>query len=431
MQLKKLGNAIPKTRWYRIGFFLFLVYLFAFIDRSNIGMAAPSMTSELGLSSREMGFLLSAFFLGYILTQMPGGWIAQRFSAKWVIIFATTLFGVFSGLTGFMQSIESLVAVRFLLGLAEGAMWPSFMVLTIKWFPVNERAQISGLFLLAVPLSSVVLSPFAGWMIDMWDWKMMFFLQALPPIILAVLAIFLLTDDPAEDKRLSETEREFILKNRGIQTNDVSTQKQPFVKSILSSRLWALGFIYLFWLTGLYAYGLWLPTVVKSINGGTLTTVGLLSALPPLLGSISMFINSRLSDRKMTRGKYVAWPLTLGGTALLVSYFIHDPVLSYLLLCISAIGIYTPFGAWWAWCLDNIPPEHTGSHNGFINLFGNFGGVIGPPIVAFASVGSNIGSGFYILGFGMLLAALLSVLLSISTNRDKALEQIAVKPPSL
>ncbi|MCH6264530.1 MFS transporter [Neobacillus citreus] len=428
----KSGNQPPKTRWYRIGLFLFLVYLFAFIDRSNIGMAAPSMTSELGLTSKEMGLLLSAFFWGYILTQMPGGWIAQRFSAKWVIITASTLFGIFSCLTGFMQSNESLVAVRFLLGLAEGAMWPSFMVLTIKWFPVNERAQISGLFLLAIPLSSVILSPLAGWMIDTWDWKMMFFLQALPPILLAVFAIFLLADDPMEDKRLSEKEREFILNNRGIKINDGPTQKQPFIKSILSSRLWVLGLIYLFWLTGLYAYGLWLPTVVKSINGGTLTTVGMLSAIPPLLGAIAMFLNSRLSDRNMTRGKYVIWPLTLGGTALLVSHFIHDPVLSYLLLCISAIGIYTPFGAWWAWCLDNIPPEHTGSHNGFINLFGNFGGVIGPPIVALASDGSNVGSGFYILGFGMLLAALLSVLLSFSTNRDsKSLEQSYMKPPSL
>ncbi|MEH7235024.1 MFS transporter [Bacillus sp. JJ1562] len=426
----KLGNQIPKTRWYRIGLFLFLVYLFAFIDRSNIGMAAPSMTNDLGLSSREMGLLLSAFFWGYILTQMPGGWIAQRFSAKWVIIFATTLFAVFSGLTGFLQSMESLVTVRFLLGLAEGAMWPSFMVLTIKWFPVNERAQISGLFLLAVPLSSVILSPFAGWMIDTWDWKMMFFLQAVPPIIMAVAAIFLLTDDPMKDKRLSEKEREYILNNRGIQVNDGATKKQPFVKSILSLRLWVLGLIYLFWLTGLYAFGLWLPTVVKSINGGTLTTVGWLSAIPPLLGAIAMFLNSRISDKKMTRGRYVILPLSLGGIALLMSYFIHDPILSYFLLCVSAIGIYQPFGAWWAWCLENIPPEHTGSHNGFINTFGNFGGVIGPPIVALASVGSNVGSGFYILGFGMLLAALLSVLLSISTNKGKGLEQSDMKLPS-
>jgi sugar phosphate permease len=415
--LTELGRPIPKARWYRVGFLLFLTYLFAFIDRSNIGMAAPDMIKELGLSSVSMGILLSAFFWGYILTQVPGGVIAQKFSCKWVIIITMIGWGFFSGLTGFMRTLPSLEIVRFLTGIFEGSVWPAFMVLTSRWFPRNERAQAAGLFLLALPLSSVLLSPLAGWMITAWNWQVMFYFQAVPPLILAVLAVFLLNDNPETDKKLSEEERKYILQNRDIDYS--KTQQVSLAKAFKSPRLWCLALTYMFWLTGLYAYGLWLPTVIKSLSNANIATVGWLSAVPPLLGAFAMYFNSRLSDRKMQRGFYVIWPLIVGGLSLLVSAFVSTPGLSFLLLCISAIGIYAPFGVWWAWCIENVPSQHVGPLNGFVNFGGNFGGIIGPPVVALASVGGKIGSGFYVLGVGMLLSAILAIALnSIRVNSD-------------
>ncbi|MBU8915144.1 MFS transporter [Bacillus sp. FJAT-29953] len=420
-----------KTRWYRIGTLLFLIYIFAFIDRTNIGMAAPSMTKELGLTPATMGVIMSAFFWGYVLTQVPGGWVAQKFSAKWIIVILSMTFAIFSALTGVMKTVSSLEVVRFLLGLAEGFMWPSFMVLASRWFPMHERAQITGLIFIGVPLSGAVLSPLAGWMIQTWDWQVMFYLQAIPPFILAVLAMFLLSDDPMKDKRLSMDEREYILNNRSNPSTDDHTKKQPFLKSILSIRLWVLAVIYLFWLCGLYAYGLWLPSAVKSLGDLSTTMVGVLSAVPPLLGACAMTLNSRLSDKKMKRGKYVISWVALGGIALLVGNFVHDPILSYMLLCVIAIGVYGPFGVWWAWCLEHVSSEHVGTHNAVINLCGSFGGIIGPPMVALASVGGNVGSGFYILGVAMLVAALLALLLNFSSNKAKAAELSLEKPPAV
>lgn len=156
---------IGRSRWYRIGFLLFLMYLVAFVDRSNIGMAAPVMVKSYGLTSASTGVLLSAFFWGYVITQVPGGWIAGKYSAKRVIIGALVVWGTMAILTGLMPSFNSLLVVRFIMGLAEGVVWPSFAVMFVNWFPDDERARAINLSEMSLPISSLIMAPLAGWMI--------------------------------------------------------------------------------------------------------------------------------------------------------------------------------------------------------------------------------------------------------------------------
>ncbi|MCL6597615.1 MAG: MFS transporter [Alicyclobacillus macrosporangiidus] len=413
-----VSRPIPRARWTRVGVLLFLVYLFAYMDRTNISVAAIPMTKELGYSSVVMGVLLSSFFWGYVITQIPGGYVATRFRAKWVITVAMVIWAVFSGLTGAMHSLVALETVRFIMGLAEGVVWPSFMVLTSRWYPGAERARAVNLFESTLPFSSVVMAPLAGWMIAQWNWHVMFYLQAIPPLVMAILTALLLFDDPAQDPYISAEERDYLVALR--QQDEERERAQGPRASVLSSfaipQMWVLAIIYLLWISGLYAFGLWLPTVVKEMTHHGITAVGFISAIPFLVGLIVMYLNAWLSDRSGHRALYVIWPLIVGGAAFVIGRFIplSDIVLNFIMLCIGCVGIYAPFGPWWSWGIEQVPHEHVGTMMGFINFAGNFGGIVGPIAVSLVAVGGSLYTGFYILGIAMMVGGFLAWLIKNS-----------------
>src|SRR5699024_5832019 len=153
---------VPRARWLRVGVLLFLVYLVNYGDRSNVSVAAPSMVVDLQLSGTVTGVLLSAFFWGYVVTQVPGGWMAERFGGKWRVVRSLVRGGVTPCWTGIVPSDEARRAVRFVMGLAEGAVWPSFAVMFLQWFPGVERGRAGSLSQYAMPLATVLVAPLAG-----------------------------------------------------------------------------------------------------------------------------------------------------------------------------------------------------------------------------------------------------------------------------
>lgn len=168
---------VPRRRWYTVGTLLFFIYLLCFADRTNISVAAPEMMRDLQFSGAVTGTLLSAFFWGYVLTQLPGGWLANKIGPKRVIVAALCIVGITGCLTGFIEHLPSLIAVRFVMGLGEGVVWPSFAILFLNWFPSSERGRAVSLSQYTLPLSSVIMAPLAGWMIQRFNWQTMFVMQ--------------------------------------------------------------------------------------------------------------------------------------------------------------------------------------------------------------------------------------------------------------
>ena len=399
---------IPKARWYRIGFLLFLVYLVAFIDRSNIGMAAPTMVKSMGLSSTAVGVLLSAFFWGYIVTQLPGGWAAGKYSAKKVIIFALLVLGIAAVFTGLVHSFKVLLFLRFVMGLAEGILWPAFAIFFVNWYANNERARAISFSEMALPISSIIMAPIAGWMIEKWDYKMMFLLQGIPPLLLAVLFTWLVADSPEKDRYISKEERDYILKNRAKDEEE----KGSIFNVLGNPRIWVFCVVYFLWITGMYSFGLWLPTLMKELSNTGIGTVGWLTAIPFVLAGIAMYINATLSDhREGNHALFVAIPLLIGGLALIAQAFVGSSLIAHMIvLVIAGIGIYSAFGPWWAWAMSFVPRNQAGTANGFINLCGNFGGIVGPIVVGAVSDNNNLSNGFTLLGFCLIVASLVVIL---------------------
>ncbi len=393
------------SRWYRIGLMLFLMYLAAFIDRSNIGMAAPAMMKSFGLSSVFAGVLLSAFFWGYVITQVPGGLIAAKYSAKTVILVVLIVWGITAILTGLAQNFTELIIVRVIMGLAEGAVWPAFAIIIANWFPDQERGKAAMLSLLSLPLSSVIMAPIAGWMIYTWNYHVMFVLQGIPPIIFAIIFWRIGADSPAKATFLSADERDYLLKNQST----VSKETGNFAEVIGDYRIWILGIAYFLWINGFYSFGLWMPTIMKELTNRNIMVVGFLTAIPFVFAALAMYLNARWSDKHgVNRGWFVTIPLLIGGIALVIDHFVGPAfVPNMVLLIVAGIGLYAAFGPWWAWTMTFFPRNQSGSALGFINMVGNFGGITGPIFIGLAAGKRGELSGFYVLGIALIISFVL------------------------
>lgn len=396
------ATSVGRARWYRVGVILFLTYLVAYIDRTNIGVAAPDMTVSLGLPSAAVGVLLSAFFWGYVITQIPGGWVASHVGPKKVVVGALLIWGAGAVLTGILTSYNALLGARIVMGLAEGVVWPTFTVLIVNWYSSAEHGKAMNLVESTLPISSLIGAPLAGWMIATWDYHVMFIAQGIPAFVMAVVFWFGVGEHPVKDRHLSPREREYLVAEAGAHRDE----RGSFAQVLRMPKMWGLGVIYFLWLNGLYAFGLWVPSLLKEVSHRGIGLVGLLSAIPFVLATVSMYVNAWISDRPgYNRAWSVIVPMFIGGIALLVQHYVGGGLwINMVFLVVAGIGIYAAFGPWWAWAASQVPVDQTGPSMGLINLMGNFGGIVGPVVVALAATDGNISTGFYVLGIALLAA---------------------------
>ncbi|MBP2372072.1 MFS transporter [Pseudonocardia parietis] len=420
MNVSSTTTAVPNARWRRVGLLLFLVYLVAFAERANVSVAVPSIGTELALGSTAIGLVLSAFFWGYVLTQVPGGWLANKVGPVRLIAGALFAWGIISIGQAFATSAGELIVWRFLMGLSEGVVWPAFAVLFIAWFPLGERARATGLSLLALPASSALMAPSAGWLIETWNWQTMFVVQGLPAFLLGVLVLVLLRDDPSCDPRLSAVEREHIQATRAHKATGAAAAS--FTSVLLSPVVWACCGVYFLWLTGFYSFGLWLPTVLSQLSNSGIGVVGWLSVIPFAAAGAAMLLNARAADRSdRPKSWFVIPPLLVGAAALLLQHLMPSTlIVQMVFLILTGLGVYAAFGPWWAWALQYIAPEQAGPASGMINLFGSLGGIVGPLVVGMAAGSGATSDGFYLLGFFLLAAALLALTIARIAKRDTA-----------
>jgi sugar phosphate permease len=407
---------VPRARWWRIGLLLFLIYTVAFADRQNISIAAPEMVKELQLSSTVLGVLLSAFFWGYVITQVPGGMLANRIGPKWVIVGTLVIWGAAAIATGLVSGYYQLLAVRFVMGLAEGAVWPAFAVMFMNWYPDSERGRAINFSEMALPVSSIIMAPTAGLLIAAANWETMFIVWGLPPLVLAVAFAYWGSDHPATDRFLSESERTFLAER----PSTVSTERGSFSEVLRSPTVWTFCLIYFLWITGLYSFGLWLPTLLSQLSASGIAAVGLLSAAPFVLATAGMYLNARASDAAPAhRGRHVMVPMFVAGAALLLQHVLGAGLLgNMLLLIIAGLGLYGAFGPFWAWALQYIPRNQAGPAMGLINVAGNFGGIVGPLIVGAAASGGEVADGFFVLGFFLVGAGLIAAAMVVMGRRQ-------------
>jgi MFS family permease len=412
-------SVIPAKRWAQIIPLALVMYILAYVDRINVAMILPYIDQKFGLTKTDVGFAAGIFFVGYMLLQIPGGYLAGRWSAKKVVALLMVLWGITAVATGFVQDKTQLYIARFILGIFEGGVWPAILVLLATWFPQQERARANALWMTCLPLSAVLMAPLTGWLLTFLSWRLVFIFEGLPPLIWVFVWWYCIADRPSEARWVSPEERRFLEESAAAENAAKPRSSGYWAAFTDPTVLWLIA-AYFFWMSGFYGYTMWVPAVVKSFAGnGNAGLVGWVSAVPFAFALIAMIVNSTWSDRRMRRQLHVAVPLVIGAAGLVAGQFVKSPGLQLLFLCVAGIGVYSPYGPFWAVPSTLLRIEVGGAAMGLINAIGNLGGFAGPYIVGWVRDHTHSGfAGFFVLSGFLLITAL--IFLRLGTDKRAA-----------
>jgi len=365
--------------------FLFLLYIIAFLDRVNVGFAGLEMSRDLGFTDRIFGLGAGIFFIGYFIFEIPGALIVERWSArKWIARILIT-WGIVTIAIAAVHTPRQFYVARFVLGLAEAGFFPGMVVYLTHWFCREDRAKAVAMFMAAIPMSNIIGSPFAGWILGArWfgqaGWRWLFVVEGIPAVLFGFVTLVYLTDWPAQAKWLPEDEREWITAELQREKDATNAKLSCTVWEALRRReVLLLTAVYFLAITGLYGFIVWFPTIVKRATGLPNLAVTLLSALPYLLGLVAMLWNGWHSDRSGERRWHTAIPLFLGGTCLGLALLTgnHLPLAFLFMIVVGACTtIFMP--AFWALPTELLTDSAAAASIGMINSVGNLGGFVGP-----------------------------------------------------
>ena len=403
-------SAKASPRWIRVAPLAFITYSLAYFDRVNYGFgAAGGLASDLHLSAGEASLLSAVFFLGYVSFQIPGTIYAERRDATGLLFWCTLAWGILASCTGLATSYPALLCIRFFLGVAEAAVLPAMLVYLCRWFRRGERARANTYLILGNPITVVWMSVVSGYLVQSLGWRWMFILEGLPAVLWAFVWRFAACGSPAEAKWLTASERE------GLEADLVAERSRvpaiaSYGKAFRSPAVLYLAAQYFFWSVGIYGFVLWLPSIIKGASTFGMVGTGWLSSLPFVIAAVSMLIVSTRSDRHGDRKRYV-WPmLSLAGFALLGSYFAGPQHfwISYLFLLVAAIGLYAPYGPYFALMPELLPPNVAGGATALINSFGALGGFAGTYLVGYLNqVTGTAAMSFVLMGTSLLASGLM------------------------
>jgi MFS family permease len=341
---------------------------------------------------------------------MPGGYLAQVWSAKRLIFWSLLFWGAAACMCGLSRSINELLVWRFFLGIGEGGVWPATIVLLANWFAPGERARANGYWVLCQPAAIISSSPLSGWLLDHYDWRMMFLVQGLFPVVFAVMWWWAVEDRPSQARWAKEVDVEVFqaLRSSG---GDTALSKFAFLRG---RNVWLFLILSFSFSCGAYGLLIWLPSAIRSLGSRSNLMIGILTALPYVFAGVGAVWASRSSDRKQERRWHVAAPSILAGVALIAGFLSSStlPVVSLLLLCLTGAGIYASLGPKWALMTEILPKQSGGVALGLINGVGNVGGFAGPYMVgALRDATRSFTAGFIFLSSCLILAGVLVLFL--------------------
>ncbi len=299
-------DAVYRKVTVRLITFFCLCYFAAYLDRINVGLAKLQMLSALQFSDTVYGLGAGLFFAGYILFEVPSNLILQKVGAKLWIARIMVTWGLISGATAFVTTPTQFYVLRFLLGVAEAGFLPGVLLYLTRWYPDERRARIIALFMVGLPLSSMIGSPLSGWIMQMFDgahgfggWQWLFVIEAIPSVVLGIAIFMYLPNDIASARWLTAQEKAILVANLD---KDAGVHKRHNIGAAFSDlKVWMLGLIDLCVLLGLYGVSFWLPTILKDTGVKDPYTIGWLMAIPNALAVVGVLVWGARSDRLRQR----------------------------------------------------------------------------------------------------------------------------------
>lgn len=388
-----------KISW-RVMPIVLIAYIFAFLDRINIGYAQLQMKQDLAFSDAIYGLGAGIFFVTYLLFEVPSNLLLEKIGARLTFLRIMVLWGLTSAATAFVTEAWHFYVIRLLLGVFEAGFFPGIILYLTYWYPSHRRGRVTGLFLFGMPITGVLGGPLAGMIMGgmeglggMHGWQWMFIVEGLPCVLLGFLLYRLLPNKPSQAPWLNDSEKALV---QSVLDADHKVDVKPghhgkVAAALADPKTYVLAFVYFCCACAVYTVTFWLPTMIKGLGIASIASIGWLTAVPYIFGSVGVLVISRSSDRFKERRWHVGGTLLVGVVALFATSFLGGafaPVM--VLLCIAAFFIFGGGSLFWSIPPTYLSREAAASGIAVISSLGILGGFVSPTLIGWikAATGS-------------------------------------------
>lgn len=445
------GAKATRVRWGILAV-LFIITTINYADRATISIAGPVLTKVLGLSPVEMGFIFSAFAWSYVLGQLPGGWLLDRFGSKITYFFSIFLWSVFTmlmGSVGFFTggaAVAVLFGLRLLIGAAEAPSFPGNSRITSAWFPKDERGTAAAIFNSAQYFATVLFAPLMGWLVHTYGWQSVFYVMGGLGILMAFVwskTIY----GPKTHPRINAEELAYIEAGGALVNLDsaaAADQSKKIdtwvcIKELLSNRMLLGVYIGQYCITTLtYFFLTWFPVYLVQERHMTILKAGFIAALPAVAGFLGGILGGIVSDLMIKSGYSLSaarkTPIVCGMLLSMIMIVCNYVSADWLVIAMMSLAFFGKgVGALgWAVVSDTSPKEAGGLSGGLFNTFGNTAGITTPIVIGYIVQATGSFAGALMFIGANAAAAIFSYLFIVGEIKrvefKKPLGQVPVAP---
>lgn len=402
----------PTRVRYSVLAFACSLALLTYLDRIVIMQARGSIQNDLGFSDQEMGLVFSAFIIGYLLLEVPGGWMGDRWGSRRVLAGIVLVWSLFTGLTGCVwhftldsgrafhlgslaiplafNSLALMLLIRFLFGLGEAGAFPNVTRILHDWFPLSERATALGWVWTFARLGGALAPVVLSFLTMMFGWRQAFWMLGLAGFAWALVFYRSFRDYPEEDSRCNDAER--VLIRHAATHADSGGHAWPSWRILFGSlTVWALSAAAFFINLGWYFYATWQPKYWQEVHGIPDSQSGWLTGAPFLVGAVGTLLGGRWSDHMLRSGRSRRWSRALigitgyllAGSCILATGFTTSVWQAETLLCLAFLANDLTVPIIWAVCTD-VGGSFAGTFSGLMNMIGGIGAVLSPALLPHA-----------------------------------------------
>jgi ACS family tartrate transporter-like MFS transporter len=407
-------RTIAKISW-RLLPLVAVAYCVAYIDRSNISVAALTMNKDLGFSAYLYGWGAGIFFFGYFVFEIPSNLILEKVGARIWIARIMITWGIISGLTAFITGATSFLIIRFLLGAAEAGFFPGVILYLTYWFPAQYRGRVISTLFIAQPVANAIASSGSAAILGMdgvlgfkgWQW--IFIIEAIPAVLLGLFILRVMTDRPARAEWLADDEKAWLQTRLDNESREIErVGHMTWTKALSDPRVLALSMIYLGSVTANYGIVFFMPQIVKGL-GLTDMMTGFVSSGPYLVGLLGLLAWGWSSDRHKERRWHLITASTLGAAGLAFAAWSGASYWALLGMSAAIAGIYGSRAAFWPMPSLFLTGTAAAGAIAMINAIGNLGGYVGPFVVGWIKDSTkSFEAGLYFLAACSLMAAVIT-----------------------
>lgn len=404
MKTSSLSQVKPATnfRWVVLAL-IFAVYAVNYADRSNIGSVLPFITEEFNMTNFEAGQIASMFFLGYAICQIPAGFLLAKRGVRGIVTLSILGFSAFTWLIGTASSALSIKWLRLGLGITE-APTPVGLTSTINnWFPPKEKATATGIYIASTMFAPILVPPLVVWISLTFGWRWVFFLFAIPGLLLAVIWYFLVKSRPEESKFFSPSELKYIRASETESGDEVTIENivqhsrfatldkiirvreiKPLdsaARIFRSRNVWGNTIAYFMMVSIMYGILTWIPSYLVNEKGFSFVKMGFVAAMPFIGGFIGSIFGGWISDNIFGRRRKPTMIFTALATILMMVVMIHVPQSTAMVAgALFMVGLLLNIGwpSFTAYPMGVVDRKNYPIAISLVNSGGNLGGFVSP-----------------------------------------------------